>query len=141
MKNKYRTVSLETDFEKDLLNTDFKYSKKIWANTMESYLKDKEVTWYQLPNNVVGVIVDPITGNLATNESQNKKILYYIKGTEPNYIQEVFDEIVKNYSGMSLSDLMVDVGLDIQTENEENKKFGEDLTKAIMGKTEKSPSE
>ena len=56
-------------------------------------------------------------------------------------IQEVFDEIVKKYSGMSLADLMVDVGLDIQTENEENKKFGEDLTKAIMGKTEKSPSE
>lgn len=56
-------------------------------------------------------------------------------------IQEVFDEIVKKYSGMTLEQLMLDIGLNTQTENEENKKFGEDLAKAIMGKTEKSPSE
>ena len=73
-------------------NDDFKYSKKIWANALESYLKDKEVTWYNIPENVVGVIVDPITGNLATNESTHKKILYYVKGTEPSFTQEVFDE-------------------------------------------------
>ena len=90
------SIWLGYDDNKDLLNTDFKYSKKIWANTMESYLKDKNVSWYEIPNNVVGVIVDPITGNLATNESKNKKILYYIKGTEPNYTQEVFDEYEGN---------------------------------------------
>ena len=56
-------------------------------------------------------------------------------------IQEVFDEIVKKYSGMTLEQLMLDIELNAQTENEENKKFGEDLAKAIMGKTEKSPSE
>ena len=56
------------------------------------YLKDKETNWYDIPENVVGVVVDPITGNLATDESEHKKILYYIKGTEPSYTQEVFDE-------------------------------------------------
>lgn len=56
-------------------------------------------------------------------------------------IQEVFEEIVKKYSGMTLEQLMLDIGLNAQTENEENKKFGEDLAKATMGKTEKSPSE
>ncbi len=71
---------------------DYKYSKRTWANAVEIYLKDKETSWYEIPSNVVGVIVDPITGNIATNESKNKKILYYIKGTEPGSTQEVFDE-------------------------------------------------
>ena len=80
------------DDNKPMINDDYKYSKKIWANAMENYLKDKETTWYSIPENVVGVIVDPITGNLATNDSTHKKVLYYIKGTEPSYTQEVFDE-------------------------------------------------
>ncbi len=79
------------DDNKSMTASDYKYSKKIWANAVESYLKDKEVSWYEIPSNVVGVIVDPITGNLATNDSKNKKILYYIKGSEPGNIQEVFD--------------------------------------------------
>ena len=80
------------DYNKKLENSDFKYSKKIFANAVETYLKDKEDNWYELPSNVVGVITDPITGTLATDESKNKKILYYIKGTEPNYTSQVFKE-------------------------------------------------
>ena len=80
------------DDNKILSNNDFKYSKKIWATAMENYLKDKDVKWYDIPSNVVGVIVDPISGNLATEESPHKKILYYIKGTEPNYTNQVFAE-------------------------------------------------
>ncbi len=80
------------DDNKDLEEKDFKYSKKIWAGAVESYLKDKKVTWYDLPPNVVGVIVNPITGNLVTDSDTHKKILYYIKGTEPNYTSQVFDE-------------------------------------------------
>ena len=83
------------DDNKILTNNDFKYSKKIWANAVENYLKDKETSWYKIPENVVGIIVDPITGNLATDETSHKKILYYIKGSEPSYIQEVFDEYTK----------------------------------------------
>jgi hypothetical protein len=36
-----------------------------------------------MPDNVVGVLVNPIDGKLANENSQKKKILYYIKGTEP----------------------------------------------------------
>ena len=86
------SIWLGYDDNKTMNNNDFKYSKKIWANAMESYLKDKEVKWYDIPDNVVGVIVDPITGNLATDESTHKKVLYYVKGTEPSYTQTVFDE-------------------------------------------------
>ena len=58
-------------------------NKHIWADAMESYLKGKKTTWYEIPKNVVGVLVDPISGNLAKKDSQNKKILYYLKDTEP----------------------------------------------------------
>ena len=57
--------------------------KNIWVETIEDYLKDKKDNWYKTPNNVVGVLVNPITGQLATETDKNKKILYYIKGTQP----------------------------------------------------------
>lgn len=57
--------------------------KVIWAEIMEDYLKDKEDNWYEKPNNVVGVLVNPITGEIATDDDKNKKVLYYIKGTQP----------------------------------------------------------
>ena len=44
---------------------------------------DKDVEWYEMPSNVVGVLVNPVTGTIATNEDKNKKVLYYLKGTEP----------------------------------------------------------
>lgn len=50
---------------------------------METYLKDKESTWYKIPKTVIGVLVDPITGEPADQNSKHKKILYYINGTEP----------------------------------------------------------
>lgn len=58
-------------------------SKYTWAETVESYLKDKENTWYKQPDNVVGVLIDTKTGKLATNKSNKKSVLYYLKGTEP----------------------------------------------------------
>ena len=39
------------------------------------YLKDKNSEWYEMPNNVVGVLTDPVTGELATNDSKRKKIM------------------------------------------------------------------
>lgn len=60
-----------------------KSSKNIWADAIEGYLKGKDTSWYDMPDNVVGVLVDPINGTLADNKTKKKKILYYIKGTEP----------------------------------------------------------
>jgi len=57
--------------------------KNIWVDTMETYLKDKEDNWYKTPENVVGVLVNPISGEPATETSTHKKIFYYIKGTQP----------------------------------------------------------
>ena len=64
-------------------NEDNKYHKEIWIETMENYLKDKEAHWYDVPDNVVGVLVNPITGEIANEEDKKKKLFYFIKGTEP----------------------------------------------------------
>lgn len=58
-------------------------SKNIWVDTIEDYFSDKEAIWYSMPSNVVGVLVNPIDGKIANNDSNKKKILYYLKGTEP----------------------------------------------------------
>ena len=39
--------------------------------------------WYEIPNNVVGVAINPISGKVAT-DGKKSKVLYYIKGTEPS---------------------------------------------------------
>lgn len=59
------------------------YHKDIWIETMEKYLADKKNTWYEAPNNIVGVLVNPITGELINGEGQKGKIFYFLKGTEP----------------------------------------------------------
>ena len=80
-------VSVWTGYDdnRKLSSTEYKYAKNIWADTIENYLREKEYSWYEKPDNVVGVITDLNTGRQATNESKLKKILYYIKGTEPGY--------------------------------------------------------
>ena len=57
--------------------------KNIWVEGMEGYMKDKEDSYYDIPNDIIGVLVDPTTGYLATNDSKHKRIVYYLKGTEP----------------------------------------------------------
>ena len=71
------------DDNRNLSNEDNKYHKEIWIETMENYLKDKEAHWYDVPDNVVGVLVNPITGEIANEEDKKKKLFYFIKGTEP----------------------------------------------------------
>lgn len=76
------------DDNRKLTKKEYKYSKNIWADAIEGYLRDKESNWYEMPNNVVGVITDLNTGKEATNDSNLKKILYYVKGTEPGYVSK-----------------------------------------------------
>lgn len=79
----------------DNRNTDVKDGstmKVIWAEVMEDYLKEKQDNWYEKPNNVVGVLVNPITGEIATDNDKNKKVLYYIKGTQP--LSELNDNLI-----------------------------------------------
>ena len=63
--------------------TDYSYHKNIWIDTMENYFKDHEAKWFDIPDNIVGVLVNPITGVTATENEQKKEMFFYLKGTEP----------------------------------------------------------
>ena len=60
---------------------------------MEGYLEGKEDAWYEMPKNVVGVLVNPITGKPAQESDEKKIIMYYMRGTEPTMSDPVFDEL------------------------------------------------
>ena len=71
------------DNNKELEKTDSKIARNIWADTIENYLRNKEDSWFKKPKNIDAVLVNPINGKVATNESKKKKFIYYLKGTEP----------------------------------------------------------
>ena len=68
--------------------------KNVWDDTLEEYLKDKEVSWYMMPNNVVGSLVNPVSGELINDSSNKKAMLYYIKGTEPSIDNIELDNLI-----------------------------------------------
>ena len=87
-KNAVMSIWVGNDDNSILQINDYKYIKKIWANTMESYLKDKDNSWYSQPINVIGIFVNPINGEIANQNEKKKKIFYYLKGTEPISTEE-----------------------------------------------------
>ncbi len=115
LKNKYAIKSGSTDtdywtvgYNKDIVlavwygyddnkvidSTESKVSKQIWADTMEGYFSDKTASWYEIPEDVVGVLVNPITGELASESDEKKHICYYIKGTEPTITDS--EQVIKD---------------------------------------------
>lgn len=69
------------DDSSDIGSVASRISKNVWLQTMESYLKDKETTWYETPRNVIGLVRDAVTGE-DIKDSKNSTIFYYEKGTE-----------------------------------------------------------
>ncbi len=63
--------------------------KNIWADTMEEIESGMENNWYETPNNVVGIILDAVTGE-PTNDASRAIVYYYLKGSEPNIKSEYF---------------------------------------------------
>jgi len=93
--NKDLLVGLWTGYDdnKNVNNTDSSNIKNTWIDIMEGYLKDKDDNWYETPNNVVGVAINPISGKVASNGNK-AKIMYYIKGTEPTSNKYALDDII-----------------------------------------------
>ena len=83
------------DDNRKLEKDDINYHKNIWIDTMENYLKGRDNDWYDIPKNVVGCLVNPITGLLAKEGDKNAKIFYFLKGTEPNYLNRDFETVFK----------------------------------------------
>ena len=84
--NKDIVLSLWSGYDKDKTSevSDGKPLRQIWADTIEEYHKTNKPKWYKIPDNVVGVLVDPITGK-PTTDNKKATMFYYIKGTEPGY--------------------------------------------------------
>ena len=97
-KNVLCAVWVGHDNNKDLTTKDYKYAQNIWYKTMEEIEKDisEEDGWYEKPKNVVGTLVEPISGKPSEDPSKNTKLVYFLKGTEPKSTDPTFDEIDGN---------------------------------------------
>ena len=81
------------DDNRDSALSNGKNLRYMWRDIAEEYLKDQEDTWYKIPDNVVGVLVDPISGKPATKDTKKPTMFYYIKGTEPTFKNNLEDLI------------------------------------------------
>ena len=96
-KNVLCAVWVGHDDNKELTTKDYKYAQNIWYKTMEEIEKDvDEDEWYEKPKNVVGILVEPISGKPSSDETKNTKLVYFLKGTEPKETDPTFDEIATN---------------------------------------------
>ena len=88
-------VWVGNDNNKELTTKDYKYAQNIWYKTMEEIEKDigEEDGWYEKPKNVVGTLVEPISGKPSDDATKNTKLVYFLKGTEPKSTDPTFDEI------------------------------------------------
>lgn len=86
------------DDNKALSTSDYKYAQNIWFKTIEAYELGKPDDWYEMPSNISAVFVEPISGKPVTNDTGKKKLMYFIKGTEPSATDQTFDEKSTNYS-------------------------------------------
>lgn len=57
-------------------------AKNIWADTMEEIQTGLTDNWYDTPDDVVGVVLDAVTGEV-TNDISRAIVYYYLKGSEP----------------------------------------------------------
>lgn len=83
------------DNNQELKSSEYKYAQNIWLNSMERYLEGKEDGWYETPENVSSLLVDPISGKPALENAEKSKLMYFIKGSEPTDSNTVFDEKFK----------------------------------------------
>ncbi len=61
--------------------------KNIWADTMETTLKDTPASWYETPKNVIGIPLNPVTGEYG--KKGRSTMFYFVKGTEPQIYLDV----------------------------------------------------
>ena len=104
-----------------LTNEVSSFHKDIWVETMEGYFSDKETSWYETPNNIVGVLVNPMTGEIAKQEDKKKKLFYFLKGTEPHTDTTYdLDEVFKEDNKKNDNDINNDGGIEDGDDNLNN---------------------
>ncbi len=86
------------DDNKALSTSEYKYAQNIWFKTTEAYEAGKPEAWYEVPSNISAMFVEPISGKPVVDNSTKKKLMYFIKGTEPSSTDQTFDEKNSNYT-------------------------------------------
>ena len=115
------------DDNKAFKSGDSSIHKDVWIETIEKYLDDKDSTWYEIPNNIVGVLVNPITGELATKDDKVSKLFYFLKGTEP-YIDNNYDLDSVFKEEIVVDDEIVDTEINDNYDSESDNNFIEEDT-------------
>jgi penicillin-binding protein 2D len=77
------------DDNKDLLSSQSKITKRIWARVIEASLENKDTKWYDIPKGITASLVNPVSGEISNDDKSC--ILYYEKGTEPTITAEEYD--------------------------------------------------
>ena len=75
------------DDNRELEVRDGGISKNIWVDTVENLSIEKE--WYEMPENVVGIPLNAITGK-EENDTSKINVFYYVNGSEYNYTDTEF---------------------------------------------------
>ena len=87
--NKDLLVSIWTGYDDNRLITtrsDKLIAKYLFADIMEEYFSNKKTTWYQTPDDVISVKLNPITGFYG-NFNEYTKDLYFRKSNIPWYLR------------------------------------------------------
>jgi len=81
------------DDNKFIENYEVKFIKFIWADIVEAYMANiKGNGWYEAPNNIIAISLNPTTGHVA-HANEYKKDLFFKADNLPWYI---FDNNLKN---------------------------------------------
>lgn len=87
--NKDILVSVWTGYDDNRIITkrqDTTCCKYIWADIVEGYLDKKKTSWYDKPDDVISVRLNPITGFYSSFTEYSKDI-YFVKSNIPWYIR------------------------------------------------------
>lgn len=71
------------------MSKDLRFGKYIWADVIESYTRKKPNTWYETPDDVIGIELNPMTGFYSSFTEYNKPV-YFKKNNIPWYIQMLY---------------------------------------------------
>lgn len=78
------------DDNRTIKNNETSFGKTIWARTVDNYLDTNNYNdWYQTPENIIGVSLNPINGFYA-NIEQYTKTLYFRKNNIPWFIELLY---------------------------------------------------
>lgn len=69
------------DNNRKMSKEETKYTKAIWADSIENALKNKPESWYEKPANVEALLINPISGEIVKKQDPKARVFYFIKGS------------------------------------------------------------